>query len=181
MHLRRILDFDSLEPMVKIVHVMRGRLRLRLDAVKSRPALAEQLHRHLMAVSGIHRVEIKARTGSVLLTYDPRALGSAQFLDDLTGAMGRLFPGHFAPGRLRVWVDLLKGRHELAQRIQQHLSPVRGIHQLEIDPTDGACLVVYDSQAVTSPEFIDRVSRPLCALLPRLDVRKMMYRVGLGR
>jgi hypothetical protein len=95
--------------------------------------------------------------------------------------MGKLFPGHFAPGRLRVRVDLLKGRHQLAQRIQQYLSPVLGIHQLEIDPSDGACLVVYDSRTVTSPEFIENLSRPLATLLPLVDVKKIISRVGLGQ
>jgi hypothetical protein len=134
-----------------------------------------------MAVSGVRGVEVKSRTGSVLITYDPLALGSAEFLDDLTAAMGKLFPGHFAPGRLRVRVDLLKGRHQLAQRIQQYLSPVLGIHQLEIDPSDGACLVVYDSRTVTSPEFIENLSRPLATLLPLVDVKKIISRVGLGQ
>ena len=167
--------------MVRIVHVMPGRLRMRLGAVKSRPGLAVQLHNQLMADAGIRRVEVKSRTGSVLLVYDPRALGSANFLDELSEAMGRLFPAHFAPGRLRVRVDLLKGRPELAQRIEQHLSPVSGIHRLEIDPSDGGCLLVYDSRTVTSPEFVDAVSRPLAALIPRLDVKKIISRSGLGR
>lgn len=160
---------------------MRGRLRLRLDAIKSRPGLAARLHEHLIAVSGIRRVEITSRTGSVLLTYDPRALGSAAFLDDLCAAMGMLFPTHFAPGRVRVRVDLFKGRPQLAQRIQQQLAPVEGIHRLEIDPSDGACLVVYDSHTVTSPEFVDLVSPSLAALFPRLDVKKILSRTGLGR
>ena len=167
--------------MVKIVHVMRGRLRLRLDALKSRPSLAEQLHQHLTAVSGVHRVEVKARTGSVLLTYDPRALGSPDFLDELTAAMGVLFPTHFGPGRVRIWVDMLKGRPQLAEKIQQLLLPIGGIHQLEIDPSNGACLLVYDSHTVTSPEFIDAATRSLATLFPRLKVKKLLARTGLGR
>ncbi len=167
--------------MVRIVHVMRGRLRLRLDVLKSRPGLATQLHDHLIAVSGIRRVDVKSRTGSVLLTYDPSALGSAEFLDELSAAMGMLLPAHFAPGRVRIRVDLLKGRPKLAQKIQQQLAPVGGIHRLEIDPSDGACLLVYDSRTVTSPEFIDLVSRSLATLLPRLDVKNILSRTGLGR
>jgi len=166
--------------MVRIVHIVKGRLRLRLDAVKSQPRLAAQIHEHLIAVPGIRRVEVKSRTGSVLLTYDPRALGSADFLDDLSLAMGTLFPDYFAPGRAHIRVDLLKGRPQLVHRIQQLLAPVDGIHRLEIDPSDGACLLVYDSRTVTSPEFIDAVSRPLSTLLPQLDVRKILSRTGLG-
>ena len=99
--------------MVRIVHIMRGRLRLRLDAVKNRPGLAARLHEHLIAVTGILRVKVTTRTGSVVLNYDASALGSAVFLDDLSTAMGRMFPDHFAPGRARIRVDLFKGRPQL--------------------------------------------------------------------
>ena len=143
--------------------------------------MAERVHEYLMAVPGIQRVEVTARTGSVLLTYDPRALGSAAFLDDVSAAMGTLFPAHFAPGRVRVRVELLKGRPQLARRIQQQLEPVVGIHRLEIDPSDGACLLVYDSSMVTSPEFIDAVARPLAVLVPQFNVKKLIARTGLGR
>ena len=134
-----------------------------------------------MAVPGIRRVEAKSRTGSVLLAYDTRALGSADFLDDLSAALGKLYPAYFAPGRARIWVDMLKGRPRLAHRIKQQLGRVAGIHRLEIDPSDGACLFVYDSRTVTSPEFIDAVSRPLAALLPQLNVNNIIARTGLGR
>lgn len=167
--------------MVRVVHIMPGRLRLRMDAMKRRPGLAAQLHQHLASVEGIRRVEVSPRTGSVLLAYDPRALGSADFLDDLCQAMGTLFPNHFAPGRVRVRVDLLKGRPQLAHNIQQRLLGIGGIHQLEIDPSDGACLIVYDSDTVTSPEFFTMVSQSLGMLLPWLDVKQLILRTGLER
>ena len=161
--------------------MMRGRLRLRVDAVKRHPALAAQLHEILTVVSGIRSVEVKARTGSVLLSYDPRALGSADFLDDFSAAMGTLFPAQFAPGRVSIGVDLLKGRPQLAEKIEQKIEPLEGIRRLKIDPTDGVCLVEYDAQVVTSPEFIDVVARSLAALLPKLNVKKILARTGLGR
>jgi hypothetical protein len=167
--------------MVRIVHIMRGRVRMRMDLLKRRPGLAARLNAQLMGVSGVRGVRVKARTGSVLLSYDPGALGSAQFLDELCLAMGTLFPGHFSPGRLCVRVDLLKGKPRLAGKLQRRLAPISGIHRLEIDPSDGACLLDYDSRTVTSPEFIDAVSAPLAELLPWLDIRKMLSRVGLGK
>jgi hypothetical protein len=87
--------------------------------------------------------------------------------------MGTLFPAHFAPGRVCVRIDFLRGRPQLA--------PISGIHRLEIDPSNGTCLVVYDSRTVASPAFIDAVSRPLAALLPQSDVMKIISRTGLGR
>ena len=160
---------------------MRGRLRLRLDAVKSRPDLAVRIQQQLMAVSEIRHVQVTPRTGSVLLTFEPRALGSAEFLDEFSAAMGTLFPADFAPGCVRFRVDFLKGRPQLAEKIKQQLAPIGGIHRLEIDPSDATCLVVYDSQKVTSPEFVAVVSQSLSTLLPRLDVKKILSRTGLGR
>jgi hypothetical protein len=88
--------------MVKIAHMMPGRLRLRFEPLKGRPEFATKLHNHLSGVSGLGRFEVNARTGSVLLFYNTRALGSAEFLDAISMALGKLFPAHFAPGRLRV-------------------------------------------------------------------------------
>ena len=167
--------------MVRIVHIMRGRLRLRLDAVKHRPGVAARLHEYLITVPGILNVEVKIRTGSVLLNYDPSALASAVFLDDLSTAMGRMFPDQFAPGRARIRVDLFKGRPQLSHRVQQQLAGVVGIHQLEIDPSDGTCLLVYDSRTVTSPGFIDAMTRHLAELLPQLDVKKILSRVSMAK
>ncbi|MEA3274211.1 MAG: hypothetical protein U9Q81_02725 [Pseudomonadota bacterium] len=93
--------------------------------------------------------------------------------------MGKLFPAHVAPGRLRITVKRLKGRPELALKMEEHLAPVWGIDRVEIDPATGSCLLLYDSQAVASPEFLDALSQRLAALLPRFDVRKLISRVGM--
>ena len=159
---------------------MRGRLRMRLDGVKHQPGLAAQLRRQLMGVAGIRRVDVTPRTGSVLLSYDPGALRSAAFLDELSTAMGALFPGHFAPGRARLRVDLLKGRPQLAHKIQQQLAGLHGIQRLEIDPSDGGCLILYESQAVTSPAFFDALCAVLGRQLPGLNVKKLLARTGLA-
>ena len=160
---------------------MPGRLRLRIDAVKRHPDLAVRLQKHLTGVSGIRSVQVKARTGSVLLTYNPRTLESADFLDDFSAAMGTLFPAQFSPGRVCIGVDLLKGRPQLAEKIEQKLVPLEGIHGLQIDPSDGACRIEYDSHIVTSPEFIEGVARSLATLLPKINFKEILARTGLGR
>ena len=165
--------------MVKILHALPGRLRLRFQAVKGRPEFAARVESHLTAVSGIHRVTVNTLTGSVLLRYDPTALRSPLFLDALSTALGNLFPGQFAPGRLRVTVERLKGRDALARRIEEHLTSVWGIDQVEIDPSTGDCLLVYDSQAVASPEFIDAMVQPLATLVPWVNWKKALARLGL--
>ena len=167
--------------MISFVHLLPGRLRLKVDALKRQPKLATRLHAHLSAVSGIDRVDVNPRTGSVLLHYNPSALASPAFLDAFSEALGQLFPAHCAPGRLRLTVRQLKGRPNLARRIVEHLSPLWGVHRIEIDPSTGDCLLVYDSRAVTRLEFFEALSQPLGSALPQLNVKKMMARVGIPR
>jgi hypothetical protein len=164
--------------MFKILHLIPGRARLRFEAVKGRPEFARRLHTHLEAVTHINRVSVDTRTGSVLLLYEARALRSPDFLDELSEALGKLFPGHFAPGRLRVNVRRLKGKPELARTLEKNLSSVRGIHRIDIDPTSGNCLLLYDSHLVTSPDFVDTLSDALPAFLPRINLKKLLALAG---
>jgi hypothetical protein len=164
--------------MFKILHLIPGRARLRFDEVKGRPELARRLHTHLEAVSHINRVKVDVRTGSVLLLYDARALRSPAFLDEVSAALGKLFPGHFAPGRVKLESKRLKGRPELARRLEKHFSTVRGIHRIEIDPVSGNCLLVYDSHVVTSPDFLDTLSASLPSFLPKINLRKLLALAG---
>jgi len=128
--------------MVRIVHVMPGRLRLRCEALRTQPALANKLCSLLEDTPGSARVEINSRTGGVLLHYQRCALRSPKFLDAFSAVMGTLFPAHFAPGRLCIRVDLLQGMPKLARGIEQILSPVPGIQRIAIDPSTGSRLLV---------------------------------------
>jgi hypothetical protein len=166
--------------MVRILHAIPGRLRLRFEALKGRPDLASRLHRDLEAVSHMRRVEIDTRTGSVLLQFDPGALKSAAFLNELSEALGSQFPDHFAPGWLCFTSNRLKGNRALARRVEQHLSGVHGIERIEIDPSTGKCLLIYDPEVVTSPGFRASLGSPLKLLMPKLDARRLLSRLGLG-
>jgi hypothetical protein len=123
---------------------------------------------------------VDTRTGSVLLIFDSGALHSAAFLNELSEALGSLFPDHFAPGLLSFTSRRLKGNPMLSRRVEQHLEQVRGIERIEIDPSTGKCLLIYDPEIVTSPGFRAALGQPLALLLPKLDVRKLLSRLGLG-
>jgi len=165
--------------MVRILHVLPGRLRLRFDALKGRPDLASRLHRGLEDVTLMRRVEIDTRTGSALLLFDPGALRSPKFLAELSDTLGSFFPDHFAPGLLSFTSKRLKGEPGLARRIVGYLSQVEGIERIEVDPSTGRCRLIYDPKVVTSPGFRASLGGPLELLLPKLDVRKLLSRVGL--
>jgi hypothetical protein len=154
-------------------------MRLRFKALRGKPATAAELRVCLGGVHGISRVEVNPLTGSLLLHYDPRALRSPAFLIALSRALGKVFPGQFAPGRLRLVVEQLAGDAGFARRISERLTPLPGIEAVEVDPATGACLLVYDPYRVATPAFLDAISGPLEELLPGLDVRAIMTRAGL--
>lgn len=165
--------------LLRVVHLLPGRVRLRFKALKGRPSTAAELQHHLGALKGISRVEVNPQTGSVLLHYDPLTLRSPAFLIALSQALGKVFPGQFAPGRLRLVVEQLAGNARFARKVAEHLSPIPGIEAVEVDPSTGACLLVYDPHTVTTPRFMDAISGPLQELLPGLDLRDLMARAGL--
>jgi len=60
-------------PGVHVVHAVPGRIRLKVHALKGRPAVARQLEDGLRRVAGVRRVETNPVTGSVLLLYEEAA------------------------------------------------------------------------------------------------------------
>jgi hypothetical protein len=174
----QLVDQPGFAPMLRVLHLIPGRARLRFDAVKGHPELGRRLHTHLEAVAQIKRVTVDTRTGSVLLLYDARALKTPAFLDEISEALSKIFPNHFAPGRLRVTIRQLKGKPELARILEMRLAPVHGIRHIEIDPTNGSCQLVYDSTSVTSPVFLDALSDALRTFLPRSNLKKLLTLAG---
>jgi hypothetical protein len=92
--------------------------------------------------------------------------------------MGRAFPGQFAPGRLHLTVNRLRGDPGFAKSVTERLSPVSGIERLEIDAETGRCLLVYDPHEVTKSSFVDELSDPLQDLLPGLDLKGLFSKAG---
>ena len=164
--------------MPRILHLIPGRARLKIETLKGRPDLAQWLRIHLEAVPHVNRVTVNTRTGSLLLLYDARALRSPAFLDEISAALGKLFPGRIGPGYLRIKVRRLKGKAELAHMLEARLARLRGIRRISIDPVGGYCHLDYDSKVVTSPAFLDALSDALSALLPRVKLKKLLALAG---
>jgi hypothetical protein len=72
---------------VRVVHAIPGRVRLKVDGVKGNPDLAAALEERLLGVRGVQRVEVNARTGSVLLVYESAAQ------EEFGQVLEPLFPG----------------------------------------------------------------------------------------
>jgi hypothetical protein len=62
-------------------HIVPGRLRLKLRALKHSPDRAEQLAATARQVSGVTNATANPRTGSLLVLFDPARTGCALILD----------------------------------------------------------------------------------------------------
>jgi hypothetical protein len=169
------------ELICEILHLVPGRIRLRCDDVKGQPRFAQRIQAHLEAVTSIERVTVNTRTGSVLVRYDPPALSSPAFVSQVSKVLGELFPGSIAPGHLRLRMQWLKGKPGLARLVERRLASVPGIHRIQIDPTSGRFLLVYDASLVVSPDFLKSLSDAARSFLPRLDSRKLLAFAGPHR
>ncbi|MFA9459594.1 HMA2 domain-containing protein [Thiohalorhabdus sp. Cl-TMA] len=93
------MDIDT----VRVTHFMPGRVRLRMEDIKGSPETADWVQSILEGVQGIQPTEVSTVTGSVLLTYDRRALLTEQAAESLGEALCTLFPD-LNVARLLVWL-----------------------------------------------------------------------------
>jgi hypothetical protein len=84
--------FPTPIPGISVSHYMQGRLRLRVDKLKSAPAVSKQFEERLGVVHGMLHVEAKPLTGSLLLEFDPEQILTTQARDELVSALRDLFP-----------------------------------------------------------------------------------------
>jgi hypothetical protein len=66
---------------VQIVHAIPGRIRVKIAKLKDHPALADELQQRLAGIPVVQAAMVNARTGSVLVTYDPHLLESLHTLE----------------------------------------------------------------------------------------------------
>lgn len=74
---------------VTLVHVLDGRMRLKVPALKGDSATAKTIESTLATFPGVLKVTANPITGSVLLYYDTRRIGRMALIDLIT-AMGPL-------------------------------------------------------------------------------------------
>ena len=66
----------------QIVHAVRGRVRLRLESDRARELLPDIAH-HLRQQAGIHKVQIKQTSNSLVVSFDPDAISIEQLTESL--------------------------------------------------------------------------------------------------
>lgn len=66
-----------------LVHVLDGRLRIKVSGVKDSPRMAREIERWLMQTDGIDRVKANPTTGSVLIHYNSSRITQNEILTAL--------------------------------------------------------------------------------------------------
>jgi hypothetical protein len=60
---------------------------------------------------------------------------------------------HTVPGRVRFKIDDLKGDQDRAEQLEQQLSSIHGIHEVQVNPRTGSVVAFYDPSSLESVEF----------------------------
>jgi Heavy metal associated domain 2 len=76
---------------------------------------------------------------------------------------------HAIPGRVRVKIARLKENPALAREVQEHLSAVQGIQQVEVNPVTGSVLVLYDRAVLESLDSLLSFGARFSSLIPDLE------------
>lgn len=77
---------------IRIAHAMPGRIRLKVDQIRTDSSTATQIEQHLASLPGVQKVETHPRTGSVLILYEVGSVSTQEFLHQLAAPLAALFP-----------------------------------------------------------------------------------------
>ena len=77
---------------IEIVHVLPGRVRLKVPKVKQDPVFGRQIEHQFAGVKGIERVDVHPLTGSVVVLFDQEQMTGVDSLLALSSALSSLFP-----------------------------------------------------------------------------------------
>jgi copper chaperone CopZ len=71
-----------------IVHVVDGRLRVRVRSIKNDPFLSDAIARRIRQVPGVQRATANPVTGSLTITYDPSTVTAQAVRSELAAILG---------------------------------------------------------------------------------------------
>lgn len=99
-------------PVIYVVHTSPGRTRLRLPSLRHDPKQATALADGLLRVEGVHEVQVRPFTGSVLCIHDPGDLDLEGLLEEVrrsTGVELVARPGEEPPDEKELLRSLAEG------------------------------------------------------------------------
>ena len=77
------------------------------------------------------------------------------------------------PGYLSLAIVELKDNQGLAQEIRERFSPIRGIHQLEVDSGEGCLTVFFNYRQLTSLFSLLALRGAFAAVFPEVSVGEL--------
>ena len=77
------------------------------------------------------------------------------------------------PGYLSLAIVELRQNQDLAREIQERFSPIRGIHQLEIDPAEGWLTVFFNYGQLTSLFSLLALKGAFSAVFPEVSTSEL--------
>jgi hypothetical protein len=87
---------------VRVVHVLPGRVRFKVDALRVDPEQARKVETRLSIICGMREVKINPLTGSVLMCFDQALFESIDFHLAVAGALG-IAQSDLDPAYLATW------------------------------------------------------------------------------
>jgi Ca2+-transporting ATPase len=156
-----------------------------VSSLRQRPAEGEAITGALLLLPGIASVEANARTGSVLVLFDPDRWTP----ESLLAATGRALDGRIEtrasadvvvrrpalPGRVRLTIPGLRRAPERERPLETRLGQIPGVQMVRANAWTGNVLVLFDAD-VCSVEDLVAVSRDF-ADAPAPEARAW-YRTG---
>lgn len=77
------------------------------------------------------------------------------------------------PGYLSLVIVELKDNGDLAREIRERFSPIRGIHQLEVDPAEGWLTVFFNYRQLTSLFSLLALKAAFTAVFPEVRMGEL--------
>jgi len=77
------------------------------------------------------------------------------------------------PGYLSLAIVELKDNQDLAREIRARFSPIRGIHQLEVDSAEGWLTVIFNDRQLTSLFSLLALKEAFTAVFPEVRMREL--------
>jgi hypothetical protein len=79
----------------------------------------------------------------------------------------------YIPGRIRLKATPIKGDPEMAQKITELFSAIKGIQHVEANPLTGSLLVLFNSSDLRSPDSTRLLREALGILAPQISSEKI--------
>ena len=149
-----------------------GRVRCSVGGLARHPEREAPVEAGIGRLDGIKQVRASSLTGNVLVVFDPNLWTPEQLVQEGARALGlrarrarRPAPATVAaerpavvssvvPGRLRIAVPGLRGREEMADRVERSVGDLDGVRDVRANPRTGNALVLFDPEVWAAEELV---------------------------